>query len=197
LRSAKGRFDWIVGLPQRRTARLLCFVTASAAFESVSGSGDDLKQVVTVCELLRDYCLIGGLAINCYVEPVYTMDADFALAAAHLITVRQRLLKLGFSVEDQEHSLNAIRPGSQLRIQFTKDPRYAAFCARAEIRETLGLRLRVASLPDLVQAKIWAWSDPRRRLSKRKKDELDLIRIAEKFPQFIPQLPEAIRRQLG
>jgi hypothetical protein len=184
-------------LHRREATRLLGDVTASAAFESVSGSGDDLKQVVAVCESLRDYCLIGGLAINCHVEPVYTMDADFALAAAHLGAVKQRLMELGFKVEDQEHSLNAIRPGSQLRIQFTKDPRYAAFSERAEVRETLGLRLRVASLADLVQAKSWAWSDPRRRLSKRKKDELDLIRIAEKFPQFIAQLPEAIRRQMS
>lgn len=172
-------------------------MTASAAFESVSGSGDDLKRVVAVCESLRDYCLIGGLAINCYVEPVYTMDADFALAAAHLDTVRQRLLKLGFKVEDHEHSLNAIRSGSQLQIRFTKDPRYTAFPARAELRETIGLRLRVAALPDLVQAKIWAWNDPQRRLSKRKKDELDLIRIAEKYPQFVSQLPELIRRELS
>lgn len=172
-------------------------MTASDAFESISASGDDLKQVVAVCESLRDYCLIGGLAINCHVEPVYTMDADFALATAHLDTVKRRLLELGFTVEDHEHSLNALRPGSQLRIQFTKDTRYADFPARAEIQDTLGVRLRVAALPDLVQAKIWAWSDPRHRLSKRKKDELDLIRIAEKFPQFIPQLPEAIRRQIG
>ena len=104
---------------------------------------------------------------------------------------------LGFKVEDHPHSLNALRPGSQLSIQFTKDARYANFPVRSEIRETLGLRLRVALLADLVQAKIWAWSDPQRRLSKRKKDELDLIRVAEKFPQFIPQLPEAIRRQLA
>ncbi len=171
-------------------------MTAAKAFESISGSGDDLQQVVAVCDALRDYCLIGGLAVNCYVEPVYTMDADFALATAHLDTVKQRLAALGFKVEDHPHSLNALRPGSQLSIQFTKDSRYADFHARAEIRETLGLRLRVASLADLVQAKVWAWSDPKRRLSKRKKDELDLIRVAEKFPQFIPQLPEAIRRQL-
>lgn len=152
---------------------------------------------MAVCESLHDYCLIGGLAINCYVEPVYTMDADFAVAASHLNALKQHLLELGFKVEDQEHSLNAIRTGSQLRIQFTKDPRYASFPARAEIRETLGLRLRVASLPDLVQAKIWAWSDPHRRLSKRKKDELDLIRIAERYPQHLLQLPYTIRRQMS
>ena len=172
-------------------------MTASAAFKSISSSGDDFQQVVALCESLHDYCLIGGLAINCYVEPVYTMDADFALAATHLGAIKAQLLALGFKVEDYPHSLNALRSGSQLSIQFTKDARYAGFPARAEIRETLGVRLRVASLPDLVQAKIWAWSDPQRRLSKRKKDELDLIRVAEKLPQFVPQLPEAIRRQLS
>ncbi len=172
-------------------------MTASDAFESISGSGDDFQQVVAVCESLRDYCLIGGLAINCHVEPVYTMDADFALAAAQLVPVRQRLEALGFAVEDLSHTLNALRAGSQLRIQFTKDARYADFPSRAETRETLGVRLRVASLADLVQAKTWAWSDPTRRLSKRKKDELDLIRIAEKYPQFTERMPEAIRRQLG
>lgn len=172
-------------------------MTASAAFESISGSGDDFQQVVAVCNALEDYCLIGGLAINCYVEPVYTMDADFALAAVHLRAVEARLCNLGFKVEDHPHSLNATRAGSQLSIQFTKDERYAGFPSRAVVRETLGVRLRVAALPDLVQAKIWAWSDPQRRLSKRKKDELDLIRIAEKFPEHIATLPPAIRAQLG
>ena len=171
-------------------------MTASAAFDSISGSGDDFQQVIAVCESLRDYCLIGGLAINCYVEPVYTMDADLVLAAAHLETVRARLIALDFRVEDHPHSLNALRAGSQLSIQFTKDARYASFPSRAEIRQTLGVELRVAALPDLVQAKTWAWSDPQRRLSKRKKDELDLVRIAEKFPEFLPALPEAIRRQM-
>ena len=172
-------------------------MTAQTAFGEISGSGNDFEQVVTICESLRDYCLIGGLAINCYVEPVYTMDAGFAVAATHLSVVKERLLQLGFKMDDFAHSLNAMRPGSQLRIQFTRDDRYADFPSRAEDRETLGVRLRVAALPDLVQAKIWAWSDPQRRLSKRKKDELDLIGIVENYPQFLPQLPEASRRQIG
>jgi hypothetical protein len=171
-------------------------MTAAMAFDRISGGGDDFQRVATLCESLGGYCLIGGLAINCYVEPVYTLDADFALATARFEALRQRLRESGFAVEDQPHSLNAMQPGSQLRIQFTKDARYGDFPQRAELRETLGVRLRVAALPDLVQAKVWAWSDPARRLSKRKKDELDLIRIAERFPQFIPQLPETIRSQL-
>lgn len=171
-------------------------MTADEAFSSISGSGDDFARVVELCEGLGDYCLIGGLAINAHVEPVYTMDADFVLAAAQLPRARAMLADGGFALEDFPHSLNALRAGSQLRIQFTKDARYAAFPARAERREVFGRPLRVACLADLVQGKIWAWSDPQRRLTKRKKDELDLIRIAEKFPEFLPQLPAAIRQQM-
>lgn len=61
----------------------------------------------------------------------------------------------------------------------------------------LAVNYSFASLPDLVRAKIWAWSDPARRLSKRKKDELDLIRIAERYPEWKAALPEPIRVQLG
>jgi hypothetical protein len=172
-------------------------MTDGEAFSSISQSGDDFAQVVSLCETLGDYCLIGGLAINAYVEPVYTMDADFVLALAHLPAARSALNSMGFKIDDFANSLNAIRPGSQLRIQFTRDARYAMFPARAEIREILGHPLRVASLADLIQAKTWAWSDPQRRLSKRKKDELDLIRIAESYPHLAVRMPDAIRRQLG
>jgi hypothetical protein len=171
-------------------------MTAPEAFSSISASGDDFGQVVSLCEALGDYCLIGGLAINAYVEPVYTMDADFVLAAAQLPAAEQALIEAGFTVENFPHSMNALRPGSQLRIQFTRDSRYAGFPSRAERREVLGRPLHVGALADLVQAKIWAWSDPQRRLSKRKKDELDLIRIAEKYPAFVQQLPGPLREQL-
>jgi hypothetical protein len=172
-------------------------MTDGEAFTTITGSGDDFAQVVALCEQLGDYCLIGGLAINAYVEPVYTMDADFVLTAGHLVRARASLDQAGFRLEEFPHSLNALRAGSQLRIQFTKDPRYAEFPKRAEQRQVLGRMLRVACLDDLFQGKLWAWSDPERRVTKRKKDELDLMRIAEKFPQFVPQLPAEIRRQLG
>jgi len=39
---------------------------------------------------LGPHCLIDGLAVNCYVEPVYTPDADLVVIAASLpeLTVR-------------------------------------------------------------------------------------------------------------
>jgi hypothetical protein len=47
-----------------------------------------------------------------------------------------------------------------------------------------------------VQGKMWAWSDQQRRLSKRKKDELDLIRIVEAFPELQRDMPREIVSQL-
>jgi hypothetical protein len=60
----------------------------------------------------------------------------------------------------------------------------------------LGCKMPVAALPDLLQGKIWAWEDPQRRLSKRKKDELDLIRIGEGYPEMRSLLPTAILQQI-
>ena len=62
--------------------------------------------------------------------------------------------------------------------------------------KVLGEMVPVASLENIVRGKVWAWSDPKRRLSKRKKDELDLIRIAEKYPEFGKLMPAAITSQL-
>ena len=94
------------------------------------------------------------------------------------------------------HSLNARAPESDLRLQFTTDPRYQAFPKRATEREVLGILLPVAALDDVVQGKLWAYSDAERRLTKRKKDELDLLRLAEKYPQLKNKYPIQLRDQL-
>ena len=172
-------------------------VTAQEAFNAVSGGGfNDLQTVLAICEQHGGYCVIGGLAVNTYVRPVYTMDADLVMAAEHLAAVRADLISAGFAVHDETWSLNAQQANSELRIQFTKDPRYQSFITAAVPGKVLGCAARVASLRDLVTGKMLAWSDPERRLSKRKKDEADLIRLAEEFPEVRAMLPEALRRQL-
>ena len=92
--------------------------------------------------------------------------------------------------------MNAMAPGSKLRIQFTTDERYQAFLARSAEAEVLGVRVRVACLEDITRRKLWAYSDPKRRLSKRKKDELDLIRLAEAYPGLRSLYPSELREQL-
>lgn len=172
-------------------------MTAQEAFNAVSGGGfNDLQAVLAICERHGGYCVIGGLAVNTYVRPVYTMDADLVVAADKLPSVRADLVAAGFAVHEETWSLNAQHSGSELRIQFTKDPRYQGFIASSGPAKVLGCDARVASLRDLVIGKTLAWSDPERRLSKRKKDEADLVRLAEEYPEVRPLLPESLRGQL-
>ena len=55
-------------------------MTALEAYElTTKGGATDFARVIAACETFGPYCLIGGLAVNCYVDPVYTLDADLAV----------------------------------------------------------------------------------------------------------------------
>jgi hypothetical protein len=151
-------------------------VTAPEAYDlTTQGGATDFARLIKACESFGPYCLIGGLAVNCYVEPVYTLDANPVVIASSL------------------RKLNVQATGSDLRIQFTTDERYQACLSRSVEAQVLGVRVQVASLADVTQGKLWAYVDPQRRLSKRKKDELDLIRLTEAHPELKSAYPSALR----
>lgn len=169
-------------------------MTATEAYNlTTHGGANDFATLVSVVDSLGAWCLIGGLAVNWYVEPVYTLDADLVVIAAGLSEVCQRLRKEGFGIENHSHSVNATAPESDLRIQFTTDPRYQDFPVRALPGTVFGVRVRIATLEDVTQGKLWAYTDPLRRFSKRKKDELDLIRLAEAHPHLKTLYPAELR----
>jgi hypothetical protein len=173
-------------------------MTAKEVYESVTNGGStNFAEAKGILDSAGSWCLIGGLAVNCYVEPVYTVDADIVVASENLAHVQEVFAAAGFRLERFPHSVNASKPGSELQIQFTQDARYQEFIGRAEKRSVLGCMVPVAMLEDIIQGKVWAWSDPDRRATKRKKDELDLMRIAEAFPMLRGQIPSAITSQLG
>ncbi len=158
-------------------------MTALEAYElTTKGGATDFARLIEACKSFGPYCLIGGLAVNCYVEPVYTLDADLVVIASQLPRLAEDLERQGFKIEEHVRSLNAQAPGSELRIQFTTDERYQAFLSRATEATVLGISTSVACVEDVARGKLWAYSDPARRLSNRKKDELDLIRLAEAYP---------------
>jgi len=158
-------------------------MTAEEIYESVTNGGaSDFALVAKILRRHGGWCLIGGLAVNCYVEPVYTVDADIVVVTGKLAAISTEL--------------RTRRAVSGLNIQLTQDERYQNFISRAELREVLGELVPVADLKDIIQGKVWAWSDRQRRLSKRKKDELDLIRIGEAYPELRKKLPAEIVSQL-
>ena len=159
-------------------------MTATEIYESVTNGGaTDFAELVTVLNRNKPWCLIGGLAVNCYVEPVYTVDVDLVVVAANL-QIGRELEAAGF------------RLSSELNVQFTTDARYQDFLAGATERQVLGLAVPVASLQEIVRGKVWAWQDNQRRPTKRKKDELDLMRIAEAHPELRELIPAQIVKQL-
>jgi hypothetical protein len=142
------------------------------------------------------YCVIGGQAVNAYVEPLVSLDLDVVVAAEQTAAL-ESLLAEHYRLERFPHSLNVSRTGSDLRIQIQTDPRYAPFVGRASTREILGIRLAVAALDDVLQGKIWAAEDVSRRGSKRQKDLADIARILESFPQLRECVPPSLLARLA
>jgi hypothetical protein len=141
------------------------------------------------------YCVIGGQAVNAYVEPLVSLDLDLVVATAQM-SEAESLLKNAFRVEQFEHSLNVSLKGSDLRVQIQTDPRYAEFISRASKRSVLGFDLPVASLEDVLKGKVWAAQDATRRKSKRQKDLADIARIIEAEPRLGASVPQDILSKL-
>src|SRR5260370_9882647 len=131
-------------------------MTAVEVYElTTQGGATDFARVIAACEAFGPYCLIGGLAVNCYVEPMYKLDADLVVIASNLVKLAAHLGEQGFKTQAL---------GSKLRIQFTTDERYQPFLARAVESEVLGVRVRVACPEDVTRGKLWAYNEPQRRL---------------------------------
>jgi hypothetical protein len=142
------------------------------------------------------YCLIGGLAVNAYVEPVVSLDLDIVAAVEDLDAICKAAEERGLKIEQFDHRVNVTGVGSDLRIQLQTDPRYQKFVSSADGRNVLGYAMRVARVEDVLQGKVWAYMDKTRRKSKRQKDLADIFRIVEKFPQLETSLPSSIREKL-
>jgi hypothetical protein len=141
------------------------------------------------------FCVIGGQAVNTYVEPLVSLDLDLAVAVGQIEEVRE-LLADRFQIEVFPHRINVSAKKSNLRVQIQTDPPYSDFIGRASTPEVLGLSPPVPSIEDVLQGKIRAASHPDRRATKRKKDLLDIERLLESYPALKDRVPEEILRKL-
>jgi len=140
-------------------------------------------------------CLIGGQALNAYVEPVVSLDLDVVVAADRIPEL-DALLADTFTLERFTHSLDVSDKDSSLRIQIRLDPRYASFVDRATNRSVLGFELPVATVDDILRGKIWAAQYDTRRGSKRQKDLADIARVLERYPELRSSVPADILARL-
>lgn len=173
-------------------------MTGKEFLNSVAKGKSDIIQ--TLLDILAEtgsgYCLIGGLAVNAYVEPVVSLDLDIVATVRDVEAIASVAKKRGFRVEQCEHRVNLGSEASNLRIQIQTDPRYQEFIPDAQTRDVLGYQMRVAKLGDVLQGKIWAYMDKERRKSKRQKDLADILRIIEAYPELISALPQTLRDEV-
>ena len=141
------------------------------------------------------YCVIGGQAVNAYVEPVVTLDLDIVVAVDQMELARE-ILGQEFKLKEFPFSLNITVPGSDVRVQIQRNPELYGIVDRASRKDVLGISLPVAALPDLLRAKIEAAREPTRRGSKRLKDLSDIQRLMESYPEIDPLIPPDIREKL-
>ncbi len=173
-------------------------MTDKEFLNAVANGRIDLVQVLL--EILADtrsaYCVVGGLAVNAYAEPVVSLDLDVVVAAENVQKVSQAAAARGLKVQEFEHSVNLSSPLSDLRIQLQTDERYQGFIARAQQKQVLGYSMKVAAVEDVLQGKTWAYQDQTRRRSKRQKDLADIMRLVEVQPELQELLPDALREQI-
>ena len=173
-------------------------MTGKEFLNYLANSQSDIIQLLLdiLTETGSRYCVIGGLAVNAYVDPVVSLDVDIVVAVEDVGATSVAAEGRGLKVEQFEHSVNISSPRSDLRIQLQTDPRYQDFIPRAELKDVLGYRMRVANLDDVLQGRVWAYIDQTRRKSKRQKDLADILRIIEAYPQLGTKLPQSLQEEL-
>ena len=172
-------------------------MTRKEFFNKVTNGKDDfLQSFLNILNKKKfSFCVIGGLGVNAYAEPLVSLDLDVVIVAEKLIELIP-LLKKKFKVEEFLNSINVSEKSSALRIQIQKDIRYQDFLKRAKEKDVLGYKIPVASIEDVFQGKVWAALDETRRPSKRQKDLADILRLIEVKPSLKLELPDELKQQL-
>jgi len=162
-----------------------------------AGGGDDVSRLVATLESREiPWCMIGGLAVNHWArEPLATADVDVVIAAERVDEAVKALCAAGFTAKKFKWSVN-LKGCSKVSVQISTEAAYREFPGRAVPADIHGILMRVASLPDTLRGKILAWQDAGRRASKRQKDLLDIMRLAEAHPKLRKQLPAELLKKI-
>ncbi len=163
---------------------------------------EPLRRVISVLHASGTaYAVIGGIAVQLHVrEPRTTLDIDLAVVKFDDIP-RDALMQAGFEHDGRhEHSDNWRAPGTGPRsertaIQFSAEDIGMAETVRRALQVDIGgLQLQLATVADLLVLKLAAAEEPRRRQSKRRQDLLDVITLAEEYPEAAATLPDLKER---
>ncbi len=158
--------------------------------------GDSKEQPLRLIAALLEqehvpYALIGGVAVQIHTaDPRTTLDIDLAVLT-YADVPSDALRRAGFEHTGRHaHSDNWRAPGPGLitqrtAVQFSAEDVGVADAVRRATTIELGdgVRLRVASVADLVLLKLTAAEESNRRPSRREHDVADVLALLEEHPE--------------
>ena len=108
-------------------------MTGKEFMRALANGEADIVQVLLdlLARTNASYCVVGGLAVNAYAEPVVSLDLDIVVIAGDTEAVCEQARQQGMKVERFPHSIILTSPRSDLRVQLRTDERYQVFVARA------------------------------------------------------------------
>ena len=152
--------------------------------------------VETLERLEIPWCMIGGLAVNHWAEePMATADVDVVIALERVEEAVKALSEAGFTAKRFDWSVN-LKGHSKVSVQISTEDFYQDFPTRAVAADIHGILMRVASQEDTLRGKLKAYTDTKRRPSKRQKDLLDIARLVEAHPDLRTQVPADVLEKL-
>jgi len=165
-------------------------------WQTVGGTDDVMRLVDCLERADIPWCAIGGVAVNHWAaEPMVTQDVDFVVAAEAVDRAVDALTQAGFQSEKFQWSVN-FKGHSKVSLQLSTEDFYRDFPQRAVPADVHGILLRVASKEDTLKGKIAAWSDAKRRQSKRIKDLGDIARLVEAHSGLWDLLTDDLKQQI-
>ena len=165
-------------------------------WQTVGGTDDVMRLVDCLERADIPWCEIGGVAVNHWAaEPMVTQHVDFVVATEVIEQAVRILTEEGFESERFQWSIN-FKGSSRVSLQLSTEDFYREFPARAVPADVHGILLRVASLEDTLKGKMEAWSDAKRRQSKRIKDLGDIARLVESHPHLWELLTDELKPQI-
>lgn len=172
-------------------------MTALQFYKAVTADKSNLLD--RLLKLLADngirYCIIGGVAVSAYAEPMVSLDFDVVITSYQLGRFESLCANV-FLLKRSPRLIEITSPPSRLRVNIHTDARLAEFVERAEVRSVFDLNLPVARIEDVLRAKVWAYEDMTRSALKRQKDLLDIARLLDVNPKLRAQAPAPILSNL-
>ena len=109
-----------------------------AFFNGVTnGKKDIIQEIIDLMDHNSiEYCVIGGLAVNAYVEPVVSLDLDIVVIVDGLDKLIE-ITRDKFKIEKFPHSINLGSKDSDIRIQLQTDERYQDFIKRTSVKNVM------------------------------------------------------------